>query len=97
MLKPRLILALITGIIMFLDNLTTWIAVQNGAAEINPLVAFFLQHPILYTVFTVAKILLGFYLVYRFIDKRMESLIIWCIIMFFFIRAIIINTINIFY
>ena len=95
--RVKLALALITSIIMLLDNITTWYAVESGAAEINPLVAFFLQHPILYTVFTAAKTLLGFYLVYRFIDKRMESLIIWCIIMFFFIRAIIINTFNIFY
>ena len=90
----RLILALITGIIMFLDNLTTWIAVQNGAAETNPLVAFFLYHSVLYIVFTVGKTMLGFYLVYRYVYTS-EALLIWCIVIVFFIRAIVINIFNI--
>jgi len=96
--RIKLALALFTAYIMWLDNITTLFAIASGARELNPIVSFFLSDILLYTLFTAAKIYLGFYLTYKYVNiKNRESLLIWCIVMFFFIRAIIINTINIFY
>jgi len=92
-MRARTILALITAAIMLLDNVTTVLAVQSGAAELNPIVSFFLSNPFLYVCFSIFKIIVAAYLAYKFVRTK-EALIAWSIVMFFFIRAIIINTVN---
>lgn len=92
-LRQRRALAWTTLVILLLDNVTTILAVQAGARELNPLVAPFLASPWLWALFTIIKALAGYWIALRYV-KDAGSVIAWAFVMYFFLRAAIINTLN---
>lgn len=92
-IAKRKLLAVIAALLMLLDNITTLLAVENGAVETNPIAAAFLGNTILWLLFTIVKTLAAYILTLEYV-RDLKSLLIWTITMTIFIRAIIINTIN---
>lgn len=90
-------LALIAAVVTYIDSLTTYIAVRFGAVELNPIVSLFLANDWLYSLFASLKSSLAltvtYYVFREGIDFRGAA--VFAIVMFLFIRAIIINMINI--
>jgi len=86
-------LALFTAIVLLLDNLTTIIAVSRGAVESNPIIALMLGNSIVYALFTAFKVSLGYYLTYKYVNDKV-SLAAWAVVLFFFLRAVVINVMN---
>ena len=92
--KLRLILALTLAAVAAADNISTLFAVERGAVETNPLVSLFLQDIALFILFTIVKIFLCFYVVYKTFSKSRTWLLIYSIVLAVFIRATVINTLN---
>ncbi|NPA99286.1 MAG: hypothetical protein GXO43_07905 [Crenarchaeota archaeon] len=92
-MRARTILAPITAAIMLLDNVTIIFSNIVRHSRTKPHSIFFLSNPFLYVCFSIFKILAAAYLTYRFVENK-EALLVWAIVMFFFIRAIIMNTVN---
>jgi len=91
--RVRQRLALFTAAVLLLDNLTTLVAVSRGVVEANPLVSFMLQSSIVYALFTAFKVAVGYYLTYRYVNNK-TSLAVWAVVLFVFLRAVVINIIN---
>jgi len=91
--RSRLLLAGTAAAIMLLDNITTVLALGNGALEANPLVAPFTSNLYMFTLFTIVKIAIASYITYRYVNTW-RDLLVWLIVMLIFIRAIIINVVN---
>jgi len=91
--RVRQHLALFTAIVLLLDNLSTIVAVSRGAVELNPIIALMLGNSVVYALFTAFKVSLGYYLTYKYVNDKV-SLIAWTVILFFFLRAVVINVMN---
>jgi hypothetical protein len=92
--KIRFILAAILAAAALLDNITTVLALQRGAREANPIVAVFTANLFLFAAFTIAKVFLSFYAVYKTFSKSVTWIVIYVAVLTIFIRAAIINTLN---
>jgi len=93
-MNTRIALASILASIALADNITTVLAIEKGAIELNPLVAVFLQNIVLYSVFTAVKVFLCFYIVYRTFSKSKIWIMTYISILILFTRATIINMLN---
>ena len=91
--RQRLTLGLLTSIVLLLDNITTWLAVDAGAVEVNPLVQQFLGTAFVWVLFTIAKAVTGFCITYYSI-RDTRGLLVWVVVLYFFVRAVLINTYN---
>lgn len=76
------------------DNLTTVAAVHAGATETNPLVAPFLVHPALFAAFTVAKVLLCYYLAAKSFENTARYRLIYYAMLLLFTQAAVRNALN---
>ncbi|GEM_PF-1604787 len=89
-MQSRKVLLLIYIIVLqVLDVLTTYLALSRGAVEINPIVSFMLQNPLL---FWIMKILVAItvYVATASTDNKL-LIIIYSLVM---IQAITINILN---
>ncbi|MEM4762092.1 MAG: DUF5658 family protein [Thermofilum sp.] len=76
------------------DNITTYLAVQAGAVETNPLVAPFLAHPALFAAFTVAKTLLCYYVAAKTFENTARYKLVYFTVLLLFIQAAARNALN---
>jgi len=92
----RLKYAVFLTFLGFLDQLTTWIAVNRGARELNPLIAPTLSDPFPFILTSMAKCSFIFAVsVLPSYEKGWQKALYW-IVVFFFLQAIILNLINAF-
>jgi hypothetical protein len=92
----RLKYAVFLTFLGFLDQLTTWIAVNKGAREVNPLIAPTLSNPFPFILTSMAKCSFIFAVsVLPSYEKGWQKALYW-IVVFFFLQAIILNVINAF-
>ena len=82
-----------TAVIMVLDSVTTWLAVQAGAHEMNPFVRPWLAHPIAWLAFTALKTLAASLVVVAFFRWQWQ-IFVWTAIMAPCVYIVIINAIN---
>jgi len=94
--KTRLVLALIFAAVLLLDNVTTILAINNGAEEVNPLIKPFLSSEATFTLFTILKVLAGFAAVYFTASKSMMWFLFYLFTLYIFTRAVVVNFINAF-
>lgn len=87
-------LAVVAAVLMLLDNITTILAIRAGAVETNPVVGVFLGSMALYILFTLLKAAIAYILTIEYVTD-LPGLWIWIIVMAFFARAIIVNTLNV--
>ena len=87
-------LALVTAIAAALDSITTYIAVRSGALELNPLIALFIQDPVLYIYFSTAKSWIIYILFSKMNVNSFWEIVIWAAITYLFLRASLINILN---
>lgn len=92
--RRRLALAIALALAAAADNATTWIAVQRGARETNPLVAPFLGDPILFLAFSVAKSLAALAVAYASYSDSYAYHIVYFAVMTVFLHACIVNIAN---
>jgi len=90
----KLYLAVILAVFALLDNATTWLAVSAGAIEVNPIVYPFLGNIHLFALFTAAKVLICFFVVYRYIEPKLVDILAYSAVLFVFVRAAVINILN---
>jgi hypothetical protein len=92
----RLKYAVFLTFLGFLDQLTTWIAVNRGARELNPLIAPTLSDPFPFILTSMAKCSFIFAVsVLPSYEKGWQKALYW-VVVFFFLQAIILNVINAF-
>jgi hypothetical protein len=92
----RLKYAVFLTFLGFLDQLTTWIAVNRGARELNPLIAPTVETPFPFILTSMVKCGLIFAVsVLPSYEKGWQKALYW-IVVFFFLQAIILNVINAF-
>jgi len=94
--KLKLTLALIFAAVLLLDNITTALALQHGAEEVNPLIKPLLSSEATFTLFTILKVLAGFAAVYFTASKSMMWFLFYLFTLYIFTRATVINFINAF-
>jgi hypothetical protein len=85
---------LVLSVIGLLDNVTTLTAINNGAYELNPIVQPFLTSNELFALFTVVKCAIMYYVGSKLDLSKKLDLIIYVILVFFFVRAVILNILN---
>lgn len=90
----KIVLSIVLAIILLIDNVTTWVAVQNGAYELNPIVKPFLNSLEGFTLFTIIKCLVGFLTVYYTYRNDRIYYLTYMFILVIFVRAIVINVMN---
>lgn len=93
-LNRRLKYAVFLSFIGLLDQLSTWIAVQKGAVELNPLIRPFVSNFPLFIVFSIAKcaVMFGFAYLPSY-TKTWEKIVYW-IVALIFIQAVASNTVH---
>jgi fatty-acid desaturase len=80
----------------FLDQLTTWIAVNRGARELNPLIAPTLSDPLAFALASMAKCGLIFAVsVLPSYEKGWQKALYWIVVLAF-LQAIAFNLVNAF-
>ncbi len=88
MQRNRLILLLYIMSLQVLDVITTYLAIQSGARELNPVVNLLLENAIFLIILKIMVALV----VYKYVNKTL--LLIYSIIM---IQAILVNVFNTFH
>ena len=92
----RLKYAVFLTFLGFLDQLTTWIAVNRGARELNPLIAPTLSDPLAFALASMAKCSLIFAVsVLPSYEKGWQKALYWIVVLAF-LQAIVFNLINAF-
>jgi len=93
-IKP-IFITLTFSFLAFMDNLTTIYALQAGAYETNPLVAWMFTNPINFIIGTTLKcILTGAIIYYTAKKPNITTWLFISIIAFLYLRAIMINILN---
>lgn len=77
-----------------LDNVTTWVALENGAVEVNPLVKPFTVNPYLFAFFTVVKAMLAFLIVHQAYENTLRFKISYLAVLALFLNATVLNILN---
>jgi len=76
------------------DQLTTWIAVQKGAVELNPLLQPFVFNLPFFIVFSIVKCAVMFGIAYiPSYTKTWEKIVYW-IVALIFIHAVVTNMVH---
>jgi len=88
MQRNRLILLLYIMSLQVLDIITTYLAIQSGARELNPVVNLLLENAVFLIILKIMVALV----VYKYVNKTL--LLIYSIIMF---QAILVNVFNTFH
>ncbi len=91
--KYKLAAVILVAILVTLDNVSTWAALQHGAYELNPIVRPFTVNIIAYILFCTAKILLVTLIAYAYV-RDLYTLTVIGAVMAYYAHAIHGNLIN---
>jgi hypothetical protein len=92
--KLKLVFSLILALLALLDNVTTVLALERGAVELNPIVSFFTTDTLLFALFTAVKVFLAFYVTYKTFSTSVTWIAIYVAVATVFARATVINIMN---
>jgi len=92
-MKINIVATIIIIILSILDSVSTWLAVNNHAVELNPLVNIFLSNIYAYLIFSAFKTIILALITYSYVKTRI-SIIIFIMIAIVYINAIITNFAN---
>jgi len=93
-LNRRLKYAMFLSFLGVLDQLTTWMAVQKGAVELNPLLQSFVFNLPIFIVLSIVKCAVMFGIAYLpSYTKTWEKIVYW-IVAFIFIQAVASNMVH---
>ena len=92
-MKINIVATIIIIVLSVLDSISTWLAVNNNAIELNPIVNVFLSNIFLYAVFSVFKTIMLALITYTYVKTRI-SIIIFIMIAIVYVNAVITNFAN---
>ena len=94
-MKINIVATIIIIILSLLDSVSTWLAVNNHAVELNPLVNIFLSNIYAYLIFSAFKTIILALITYSYVKTRI-SIIIFIMIAIVYANAVITNFMNAF-
>jgi len=92
-MKINIVATIIIVILSALDSISTWLAVNNHAVELNPLVSIFLSNIYAYFIFSAFKTIVLALITYSYVKTRI-SIIMFVMIAMIYLNAIITNLAN---
>jgi len=92
-MKINIVATIIIIILSLLDSVSTWLAVNNHAVELNPLVSIFLSNIYAYLIFSAFKTIILALITYMYVKTRI-SIIMFVMIAIVYANAVITNFAN---
>jgi len=92
-MKINIVATIIIIILSLLDSVSTWLAVNNHAVELNPLVNIFLSNIYAYLIFSAFKTIILALITYMYVKTRI-SIIMFVMIAIVYANAVITNFAN---
>ena len=94
-MKINIVATIIIIVLSVLDSISTWLAVNNNAIELNPIVNVFLSNIYAYLIFSAFKTIVLALITYSYVKTRI-SIIIFIMIAIIYANAVITNFVNAF-
>lgn len=92
-MKINIIATIIIIVLSLLDSVSTWLAVNNHAIELNPIVNIFLSNIYAYLIFSAFKTIILALITYMYVRTRI-SIIMFVMIAIVYANAVITNFAN---
>ena len=92
-MKINIVATIIIIILSILDSISTWLAVNNHAVELNPIVNIFLSNIYVYFIFSAFKTIMLALITYSYVKTRI-SIIMFVMIAMIYLNAVITNFAN---
>jgi hypothetical protein len=92
-MKINIVATIIIIMLSVLDSISTWLAVNNHAVELNPIVNIFLSSIYAYLIFSAFKTIVLALITYMYVRTRI-SIIMFVMIAMIYANAVITNFTN---